>query len=276
MIAGKVVGSVVALSVSRKSGYVDCFCRVCKKDITVMRSQFESGKACRCAKKQRDPMPAAQHPPDDLQMTRSESATRSECHELGKGIREEAHSSLVPQTVPSGPLHPEYFTDTKTWEVVDAKDGRLRKARTLAALLAQFPKGTEFAGYYPDGYTEPANFGSITDARDIADRHAFALAKRAADDAKGTAPMVFPKLSLNPRKKYDHERVINLWSQGYSTQEIIALTGVPDQSVDYIRSKYRSANDARALDVREHRQRRKERLLGHAPDVASAPQPASA
>lgn len=141
-------------------------------------------------------------------------------------------------------LHPTFYPDTGIWEVSG------HRAYTLRNLLSQFPPGTEFVGYYPQGYVAPSLL-DVNEGRKAADAHALMLAREAI--AKEVKIRRHPERanpgSPGPRmhkRKYNHEAVLDLWAADHDSQYIEMVTGVPMNAIGGIVMTARDAGDVRA------------------------------
>lgn len=122
-------------------------------------------------------------------------------------------------------ISPVFDPRTGTWFLVD----RDEEAPTIRELLAKLGNGTTVTDYYPFGHqverAEPA-----------------AVAIRVPP-----VPLSPKKRIISKARRYDHDKVLDLWSQGEVSASIAKELGMARGGVTRLVSQYRKSGDPRAV-----------------------------
>lgn len=143
-------------------------------------------------------------------------------------------------------IHPEFDGQ---WFTRD-EAGKIIQAPTLRLLKEKLGKGYRIKDYYPNGYhkrtiwSEPVR--SAIEPLQYNVKTEMYVGKNIEPEPP---PPIPPPVVVKKRKRrtYDHERILDLWSQGWQAPQIAKLLGIPQWTrVGGIVSRYRHLGDPRA------------------------------
>lgn len=137
-------------------------------------------------------------------------------------------------------IHPE-FDGQWFWK---SDKGELFEALSLRLLKAQLGPGYRIQDYYPNGYHKKTIWESEK-TKFIPIVRPLTVAISTEEIDAGMSPSL--KKKGGGARRYDHERILDLWSQGWTAPKIARLLNMPEwKRVGQIVSTYRQRGDVRA------------------------------